>query len=233
SRIVSANVVVLPHWTKRYPRSAVVRNYPVLEKNNPTKEKNLFTYVGVLGSKRSAVEMTTIAVELMKQLPGAKFNIIGNFFDKGIKSKVLEQVNQTPGITYQGFQPFPEVKKNLARSEYGFVLYADLRYIENIPVKMYEYLANGVIPIFSSFDEFKYDVEEEGWGIGVNPRKPQEAAKKILENITDETKRNTLEENLKRYRTKYSWESEEKELLDLYKGLANKYSDKTLNSGKK
>ncbi|MCP4148173.1 MAG: glycosyltransferase family 4 protein [bacterium] len=161
SRLMSANVGVLPQWTQKYPRMAVVKNYPVPANNIPQKEPYLFTYVGNLGTKRSAVAMTEIAAQIIKRIPGAKFNIIGNFFNKNVKEKVMEQVNRHPGMTYQGFLPFPEVKKNLARAKYGFVLYSSIKYKENIPVKMYEYLANGVIAIFSSFDDFKYEVEEE------------------------------------------------------------------------
>ncbi len=218
-RLMSGNIVVLPHWLNKYPKAVLVRNYPLLEKKEEEKDKNLFVYVGTIGSKRCALEMTLIFVELIKLIPDIKFKIIGNFFEKDVKATVMDYVNRFPNIDYLGFRSFSEAKKTLFQSKYGFVLYASIKYRENIPVKMYEYLANEVITIFSSFEDFKYDIEKERWGIGVNPNNPKEAARKIHDIITDKKKIRTIEENIKKYKPKYSWESEKKELLDLYSGL--------------
>ncbi len=218
-RLMSGNIVVLPHWLNKYPKAVLVRNYPLLEKSQEEKDKNLFVYVGTIGSKRCALEMTSIFVELMKLMPGIKFKIMGNFFEKDVEAAVMDYVNRFPNIDYLGFRPFSEAKKTLFQAKFGFVLYADIKYRENIPVKMYEYLANEIITIFSSFEDFKYDIEDEGWGIGVNPNNPQEAARKIHDIIADEKKIKTIEENIKKHKTRYCWESEKKELLNLYKHL--------------
>ena len=220
-RLISANIVVLPQWLNKYPKAVLVRNYPVLEKIGRKKDKNLFVYIGTIGSKRCALEMTLIFVELMKLMPDIKFKIIGNFFEKDVEAAVMDYAKRIPNIDYLGFRPFSEAKKILFRSKYGFVLYASIKYRENIPVKMYEYLANDIITIFSSFEDFKYDIENEGWGIGVNPNNPGEAARKIHDIIADEEKIRAIEENIKKHKTKYSWEPEKKELLNLYKCLTD------------
>ncbi|MDQ1353134.1 MAG: hypothetical protein QG657_3440 [Acidobacteriota bacterium] len=223
SRWMSANIVVLPHWMDKFPRAVLVRNYPFLEqmtKNRDNRDEDSFVYVGTIGSKRCALEMIRVFLELRKLIPGIRFRIIGNFFEKAVEAAVLDYVRRFPEIEYLGYLPFPEARKVLVRSRYGFVLYAGIKYSENIPVKMYEYLANGVIPIFSSFDDFKYNIESEGWGIGVNPLEPVNAAQRIYAIITDSEKLNTLEENIKKYQAKYSWESEKEELLGIYKRLS-------------
>jgi glycosyltransferase involved in cell wall biosynthesis len=222
SRCMSANIVVLPHWMDKFPRAVLVRNYPFWEseaRNSENRDEKAFVYVGTIGSKRCAIEMIRIFLELHQLIPGIRFRIIGNFFEKTIKAEVLDYVRRFPVIEYPGYLPFPEARKVLVRSRYGFVLYAGSKYQENISVKMYEYLANGVIPIFSSFEDFKCDIEREGWGIGVNPREPIKAAQAIYSIISDGEKLNVLEENLKKYRAKYNWESEKEELLGLYKRL--------------
>lgn len=219
SRLMSANIVVLPHWMDKFPRAVLVRNYPFLEPAAKNREENSFVYVGTIGSKRCALEMIRVFLELHRLIPGSRFRIIGNFFEKAMEAAVLDYVRRFPDIEYLGYLPFPEARKVLVRSRYGFVLYAGIKYRENIPVKMYEYLANGVIPIFSSFDDFKYDIESEGWGIGVNPLEPVNAAQRIYDIITDGEKLNALEGNQKKYQAKYSWESEKEELLGLYKRL--------------
>ncbi len=223
SRWMSANIVVLPQWRGKFPRAVPVRNYPLAETSEPAaadKDENSFVYVGTIGSKRCALEMIRVFLELHRLKPGIRFRIIGNFFEKAIETEVLDYVRRHPVIEYLGYLPFSEAGKVLARSRYGFVLYANIKYLESIPVKMYEYLANGVIPIFSSFDNFKYDLESEGWGIGVNPLEPVEAARGIYDIITDGEKLKAIDENLKKYRGKYSWESEKEELLGLYKRLS-------------
>jgi glycosyltransferase involved in cell wall biosynthesis len=220
---MSGNVVVLPHWLNKYPKAVLVRNYPILEEPEEKKDENLFVYVGTLGSKRSDLQMTLIFVELMKMIPNIKFYIIGKFLEKKNEAAIMDIVNRySNNITFLGYRPFPEVRKILSRAKYGFVLYSSIKYQENIPVKLYEYLAYGIISIFSSFDDFNYEIESEGWGIGINPKNPGEAAKRIYDTITDKKKIKILEENIKHYRKKYSWESEKKKLLNLYSGLINK-----------
>ncbi len=219
-RLMSGNIVVLPHWVEKYPKAVLVRNYPLPEQLQEAKNENRFVYVGTIGSKRSAVEMVEIFIELEKMIPGIKLDIIGVFMEKNLEAEVMEKLKLCPGISYLGYHPFNEVREVLAKAKYGFVLYADIKYRENIPAKMYEYLASEVIPIFSSFDDFKYDIEDEGWGIGVNPKKPLEAARKIHDIITNEEKKKNIEENMKRYKSRYGWESEKKQLLNLYKRLS-------------
>lgn len=219
-RLMSGNIVVLPGWLEKYPKAVLVRNYPLSEQPREPKDENLFVYVGALGSKRSAPEMVEIFIELEKLIPGIKLNIIGVFMEKNLEARVMEKIKLCPAISYLGYHPFNEAREVLAKAKYGFVLYADIKYRENIPAKMYEYLASEVIPIFSSFADFKYDIEDEGWGIGVNPKKSLEAARKIRDIIADEEKKRNIEENMKRYKTRYGWESEKKELLDLYKRLS-------------
>ncbi|UCH96089.1 MAG: glycosyltransferase [Candidatus Aminicenantes bacterium] len=222
-RLMSGNVVVLSHWLNKYPKAVLVRNYPIPGDLEEKKDENLFVYVGTLGSKRSDLQMTLIFVELMQMIPGIKFYITGEFLEKKNEAAVMDVVNRySNNITFLGYRPFPEVRKILSRSKYGFVLYSSIKYQENIPVKLYEYLAYGIISIFSSFDDFNYEIESEGWGIGINPKNPGEAAKRIYDTITDKEKIKKLEENIKHYRKKYSWESEKKELLNLYSDLINK-----------
>lgn len=219
-RLMSGNIVVLPGWLDKYPKAVLVRNYPLSEQLREPKDENVFVYVGAIGSKRSAVEMVEIFIELEKMIPGIKLNIIGTFMEKAIEARVMGKITRCPSISYLGYHPFNEARELLAKAKYGFVLYADIKYRENIPAKMYEYLASEVIPIFSSFADFKYDIEDEGWGIGVNPRKPSEAARKIRDIIANEETKRNIEENMKRFKTRYGWESEKKELLDLYKRLS-------------
>ncbi|MGE5342958.1 MAG: glycosyltransferase [Candidatus Omnitrophota bacterium] len=218
-RFMSANIVVLPHWLDKYPKAVLVRNYPLSENLDQPKDEHLFVYVGTLGSKRSAIEMTEIFMELEKMIPGIRFKIIGVFMERSVEEKVMKMIQTCPAIEYLGYQPFNEAQKIVVQASYGFVLYSEIKYRENIPAKMYEYLANNVIPIFSSFDDFKYDVENEGWGIGVNPKNPLEAARHLYAILTNADKKQTLRQNMNHYRPMYSWESEKSELLNLYRRL--------------
>lgn len=219
SRVMSGNVVVLPHWVEKYPKSVLVRNYPVPEKQEKAKDCTSFVYVGTLGSKRSAVEMCRVFEEVAKRVRNVTFEIIGIFMEKAVEAEVKEIISRCPSIHYVGYRPFNEARLVLERAGYGFVLYKDIKYKENIPAKMYEYLASGVIPIFSSFDDFKYEVESEGWGIGINPVDPVSAAEKIVDIMAHEEKKKVIEERMNFYRSKYSWESEKMELLKLYKSI--------------
>jgi glycosyltransferase involved in cell wall biosynthesis len=215
-KIMSANVVVLPNWLNKYAKAVLVRNYPILETVKWKKNNNLFVYVGVMSLERSSMGMISIFIELIKLSPNMRFKIIGVFGEKKLEADVMDSINRCPNIDFLGYRPFVEVKKMLSKAKYGFVLYSSVKYLENIPVKMYEYLANEVIPIFSSFEGFKYEIESEGWGIGVNPKNPKQAAKKIYDIIMDKEKLRVIEKKIKKYKTKYSWESEKRELLNLY-----------------
>ncbi len=216
-KIMSANVVILPNWLNKYPKAVLVRNYPILGTVKGGKKNNLFVYVGVMNPERSAMEMISIFIELIKLSPNMRFKIIGVFGEKKLEADVMDSINRCPNIDFLGYHPFVEVKKMLSKAKYGFVLYSSVKYLENISsVKIYEYLANEVIPIFSSFEGFKYEIEKEGLGIGVNPKNPRQAAKKIYDIIMDKEKLRVIEKKIEKYKTKYSWESEKRELLNLY-----------------
>jgi glycosyltransferase involved in cell wall biosynthesis len=215
-RLMSANIVVLPEWLSRYPRAILVRNYPILEKIDERSREDIFVYVGVIGKERSGLEMTLIFLELLKLMPGIHFKIVGLFWEKETEKEIMGIIDNHQNISFLGYRPFPEVRKILAKSKYGFVLYSSNKYLDNIPVKMFEYLANGVIPIYSSFKGFKYEMEKEGWGIGINPKHPPKAAQKLYDIISDSAKMKALYKSLKTYRKKYNWESEEQRLLDIY-----------------
>jgi glycosyltransferase involved in cell wall biosynthesis len=219
SRFMAANVVVLPNWQERYPRSVAIRNYPIIEEAAAKKEKNLFIYVGMIEPVRSGLKMLDIFAHLARKKPDFRLTVVGRFDDREYEAQVLEKIAGNKNISFLGFRPYHEVKELLAKAKFGFVLYSDIKYKENIPVKMFEYLAYRVVPIFSSFKDFKYDIEAEGWGIPVDPTEPEAAARKIMSAIDDKKKLSEIEENIDRYRGKYNWESEKEKLVKLYEDL--------------
>ena len=103
----------------------------------------------------------------------------------------------------------------------GIVIYQPAEnHYEAQPVKMFEYMAAGLPVIASNFPLWKKIIEETGCGICVDPKDPKAVRKACLDLINNPQKGEEMgRQGRQAVILKYSWDSEEKKLLDLYSEL--------------
>ena len=93
-------------------------------------------------------------------------------------------------------------------------------FIESFPTKIFEYMSIGLPVITSDFELYKEVVQVNRAGICVNPSSAIELAEVMASFVNQEY--DVLgfgQQGVKSVEEKYSWQSEEKKLLNLYHKL--------------
>jgi glycosyltransferase involved in cell wall biosynthesis len=221
-RFFDANVVVLEGWCSKYPNAVLVRNFsflaPESDYTSQERQKRL-VYVGGLSAKRGAMEMLKAFDIVSAKHSDVSFDIVGSWSDKELESRAMKIIETNDMINYHGYLPLTEFKALVQKARLGFCLYTMPKYEENIPVKMFEYIAHGTPVVCSGFSSWRKTVEGEGWGICVDPFDAEEVADAVVQAM-DDKRFEELSGNIVKHRTKYTWDNEEKNLLGLYERLS-------------
>lgn len=114
-----------------------------------------------------------------------------------------------------------EVNELYGTARAGIVIYQPAEnHYESQPVKMFEYMAAGLPVIASNFPHWRTIVEDAKCGICVNPEDPIEVRQACIELLNNPQKGQKMGiAGRTAVINKYSWDSEEKKLLGLYKQL--------------
>ncbi|MGD9676612.1 MAG: glycosyltransferase family 4 protein [Candidatus Bipolaricaulia bacterium] len=218
--LVAATDVV----AKRLParkRPVVVRNFPVIELMTSPKTRQdaatRFVYVGRISQDRGAAEMLR-AVENLAHLD-VRLALVGVASDD-----VREAVaNSTAAdrIELIPWEPPLRVYDRLSQADVGLVCLHPLqRYVDALPVKLFEYMAAGLPVIASDFPGLRAIVEEADCGLLVNPLDVHSLSEAMCRLAESPEERRRLGANGRRaIAERYNWRSEEAKLLELYARL--------------
>ena len=132
----------------------------------------------------------------------------------------MQQLSGWKNVEYLGYVESKEVKEKVYdKSCLGLVLlHKAPNHTLSIPIKQLEYMVSGLPSISSKEVVFcKEVVEKENCGIVVDPLNTDEIAYAIKRIIENKNLSSQMSENAFRAANdKYSWKSEEKNLLNLY-----------------
>ncbi|MDR0971536.1 MAG: glycosyltransferase [Bacteroidales bacterium] len=204
-----------------------IKNYPIipLEENSfsstdiEKKEKNI-CYVGGLTPIRGIKECVKAAYNADVPL------ILAGSFDSDAFFEELKKEKEWENVNYLSFIPHKDIKEKVYdKSIIGLaLLYPEPNHINSIPIKILEYMANGLVVIASKEIKFANKIIEEnscGFAIGYNNIK--EVTNKIRFLIDNPEKAKLM---AKRGRdavlNKYNWKKEEEHLIAFYKKLTLK-----------
>ena len=151
----------------------------------------------------------------------AELWLLGKWESEEFK-KECESLRGWKYTKYLGLKPFEEVYMCLKSADIGLhCVYRIKRYTVGLPTKAFEYLATR-LPIIISDSTYWKEIFGE-CALFVNPYNPKEIAEKILYLLDDSDKAKKLGNNGRRLvEEKYSWEAEQKKLLDIYKRVLNR-----------
>jgi glycosyltransferase involved in cell wall biosynthesis len=226
---ISAIVVVTPGIAHRLmplnPNTILVRNFSRLEEfesaylsNWDTRDYSI-AYVGGIMEERGIYQMVD-AMELLPQHSGVRLEIARPTFPADIYSTV----SQRPGWTKVkdwGHLDRSGIVQLLSRVRAGLVLFHPVPYnLSAIPHKMFEYMAAGVPVIASDFPNWRELILGTGSGILVDPLQTSAIAESIAYIVSHPTEAHAMGLRGRRaVENLYSWNNEEKRLLDLYARL--------------
>lgn len=203
----------------------VIRNFPLLKvtekiniKKKEKKEPFVSIYVGGLTRNRGIEEMVE-AVHYIKS--DTKLVLVGSFDDPNLERKIKEKADKR--VEFVGQIPYEKVFQYLKKADIGLVL---LHPIPNFVTmwernnKIFEYMASGLPIVASNFPGWEKMIEEEGYGITVDPLNPKNIARGIEELIKNPEKRRKMgQKGRKDFLEKYNWKREKEKLLKIYEDL--------------
>ena len=199
-----------------------IKNYPKLdianqEQQSTKKEERTVCYVGGLTPIRGVKEMIIACKKANVKL------LLAGPFDSEEYFKQMQQMPEWDNVEYLGYVKSTQVKERVyEKASLGLVLlHKAPNHTLSIPIKQLEYMSCGLPSISSKEVLFcKEVVEKENCGIVVNPLDTNEIAEAIKKIINNPLLAKQMSENaIKAAKEKYNWQSQEKELISLYKKL--------------
>jgi len=204
-----------------YPR---IRNFKLVETHKANKR---IIYAGGISKVRGA-EIMLDAIDLTKKsFPNVQLYLVGKPEEKGydnyLKDLIVEK-NLADNVKIEGMVPYEDSIVHIQSSSIGLSISQDISpFNENVPTKIFEYMACGIPVIASDLPTVREYIINGKSGLLVNPDSPQEltdAIRYLLEN--PEVCARMGEKGRKLVLEKYNWESMEARLLKVYSLIENR-----------
>ncbi len=219
-------VAARPDIAKKFsPRKTInLRNFPILElidkvePLNIDKQKRIIIYAGGLTRIRGIKEIIQ-AMEFVGEK--AELWLLGKWESEEFK-KECEKVEGWKYTRYLDYMPYGKHYSFIKMANIGVINFLPLpNQQKSMPNKPFEYMACSLPMVMSNFPYWKEIFGE--CALFVNPYNPKEIAEKILYLLDNSDKAKRLGNNGRRLvEEKYSWEAEQRGLLDIYKKVLNK-----------
>lgn len=193
------------------PNTVIVHNFPIVDDDFSPKTERLkkFVWLGMLSPIRGSAQIDA-ALEISDD---AVLDVIGPAGKSQFRSSKIQLLGSFPQRT---------AMEMAAQYLAGLVTYLpEPNHVDALPNKLFEYMALGLPVIASDFPKWRRIVEDADCGLLVDPTSPASIAKAMQWMYQNPAKALAMglrgrEAVLK----KYSWTSEEKVLLKLYKELS-------------
>lgn len=220
--VISVTETICDRFKVSNKKVALVANFPKLDEitllssdKEMKKVENSICYVGALFPTRGIKELV-IAVGKTN----ATLLLAGKFSEKEFEEEVksLEGWKQ---VNFLGYLDREGIVQVLQKSRIGMVtLHPTRSYKESLPIKLFEYMLAKLPIISSDFEFWKPLVEGNNCGVMVNPLDTDQIAEKITYLLDNPELCEELGNNgYKAVLENYSWESQAKNLLDLYASI--------------
>lgn len=218
--VITATGYIKDRFIKVNPFCVDVNNYPILSEDTVDEkiEEDYFCYAGGISNNRGVSTL----VDAVALLPGFKLKLAGlysplSFRDELISKKGWNQVEEL------GYVNREEVKRLMKYSVAGMVTLKPLpNYLDSLPIKMFEYMYEGIPVIASDFPLWKTIIEDQGCGICVDPNSPKEIADAVSYLLDNPEKaKNMGKKGRELVLEKYNWKVEEHKLNQFYTKLLN------------
>lgn len=191
-------------------------NYPSLKEYSScieNRNRKAYCYIGVITEVRGIKEVIKST-----RYSGYKLIICGQFESMELFNEV-SSFEEWKNVDYRGQLNRNELDKVLAECAVGIVtFYPEPNHVDAMPNKLYEYMACNMAVVASNFPSWITMIDNK-LGICVNPRDEKEigcAVKRIIDNQLWE---NMGLEGRKLIETQCNWESQIKNIVDLYETI--------------
>lgn len=202
-------------------------NYPILKKIEPPQKKKFkygMVYVGSITRDRGVWNMLRSFQIVQESIPESSLHLIGPIDEPALESEIkmwIAEHSLADKVCLYGRVPNERIFDIVKHNSIGLCLLDPLiGFQESLPTKMFEYMLSSLPVVISDFKLWKQIVDDSGCGVALNPQNHIKVAEEIIKLFKDEVKMEELGKNgLNAVRSLYSWEQEEKKLLNIYKQI--------------
>ena len=227
--LIATDEPTLRRFERNIPgvKSELLYNYSYFispdEKQVKPQKKYDFLYVGLISEARGIIDMLE-AIAYLKEKFDPSALIIGSFETPTIEKQVNEKIESlglTNNVQLSNAVPFDKIKFFYEESSIGIgIFHPTPKYINFIPIKLFEYMAFGLPVIFSDHGPSANIIKEVECGILVPPQNSYAISTAMVALTTNADLYNNLSKNGKRaVKEKYNWAIEKKKLLRIYSEL--------------
>lgn len=217
--VVAATPFIKERFEKINKNVIDVNNYPILVKDEVKQlqsKGNYLCYAGGISANRGILDL----IKAMDLLPDLKLKLAGRYSPEEFR-KELTLVEGWGSVEELGYITRQEIRQLIKGSIVGLVTLKPLpNYLDSLPIKMFEYMYEGIPVIASNFPLWKKIVEGNKCGVCVNPESPKEIAEAVKMFVENPNMAAEMGKNGREMVwNKYNWTIEEGKLIALYKSL--------------
>jgi len=216
------------HFNALGARFTVVLNYPDLPfflpyRNTGTREAEHLFYIGIVLESRGLFEILEALYFLKQQGRIFHFHCVGELYsrlDKRMKLLPYYEAIRNQ-LHFYGRLRLDEGYAISRSMGIGLCIIHPMKNsIESYPTKLFEYMSIGLPMVVSDFPLYRKVVEDSGSGLCVDPKSPKAIAAAIIR-LADhpELRIRMAEQGVNTAMALYSWESQEKQLLEVYRRI--------------
>jgi len=211
---------------RRFNKVKVIYNYPYRQELSSgqvpvgSTQSNTFIYVGGLTEIRGITNLVN-AVVIANTIKPIKLVLAGPIYHNSYKEE-LEALKGWKYVEYLGTISRSRMALELSKAACGICIFKPMKnHIEALPNKIFEYMSAGLPILCSDFALWKKIVVQDKVGFVCDPEDINSIANSLIHiaNLNKKELEAKGRNGIELIETKYSWESEEKELLDLYQSI--------------
>jgi len=235
--IVAADDATADTFKRKSLSAVTIFNYPLLDlfQPDPTCLMHLrklyagrvpIIYHGGMFEERGLFHMIQAMAILKQKKPSLLLFLIG-FHDKKLAERINQiilEMNLTDVVEIKPWLECSEIINYLFIAKLGLVpLQPTKKYMKNIPVKIFEYMACGVPVLGSNLPPIATYINQSGAGRVYDSTSVEALARNIIEMTENESEwKGMREKGLLAVRERWNWKNMEERLLSAYKGLEKK-----------
>jgi len=209
----------------KHKNSATIKNYApigreriVLQAKSANEKKYDLVYIGGLARNRGLFDM----LDALQKMPNCSMVIAGTFTDAQTELEA-HQHEAWARVNYLGQISSSEIFDVLRQSKIGLLLlWPQSRFLESLPLKLFEYMGAGLPVIASSFPFWYQFVADNEAGIMVDPH-DLDAIVATIQELLDSPQlvKKMGERAQEAVLDKYSWEQEYEKLVQVYVNIGS------------
>jgi len=219
------NITVNEEIKKRFKGAniEIITNYPLVKLfksddviNFKSNEVPIIIYAGLLNRIRGIKEIIDAAGFLNGSI---RLVLLGSWQNKVYEDECRESAGWRY-TDYLGMLPLEEAYRKIEQSDIGIINFLPLKnHLNSMPNKAFEYMAAGKPMIMSDFKYWKTMFSE--CAVFADPTNAIDIADKMDLLVTNEKLKIKKAQNARTLiESKFSWESEEKKLIEIYRLLS-------------